>query len=108
MRVWMISPVGYRELTPPEGLVTVGQSVWLEGVGLGLALWEGSFEEAVSRLWLRWCDLDGQVTPSQPESKVKPLNDNGRKWNSNALTQNSSVRRPSGNALTKNSNGQNA
>ena len=58
MRVWMISPVGYRELTPPEGLVTVGQSVWLEGVGLGLALWEGSFEEAVSRLWLRWCDTN--------------------------------------------------
>ena len=70
VRVWMISPVGYRELTPPEGLVTVGQSVWLEGVGLGLTLWEGSFEEAVSRLWLRWCDQDGQVIPTGAEGQA--------------------------------------
>ena len=69
LRVWMISPVGYRELTPPEGLVTVGQSVWLEGVGLGLTLWEGPFEEDVSRLWLRWCDLDGLVIPTGAEGQ---------------------------------------
>jgi hypothetical protein len=35
----------------------VGQSVWLEEVGLGLTLWSGQFEEEVTRLWLRWCDL---------------------------------------------------
>ena len=70
VRVWMISPVGYRELTPPEGLVTVGQSVWLEGVGLGVALWEGAFEEAVTRLWLRWCDSDGQVIPTGAEGQA--------------------------------------
>ena len=70
VRVWMISPVGYRELTPPEGLVTVGQSVWLEGVGLGVALWEGSFEEAVTRLWLRWCDQDGHVIPTGAEGQA--------------------------------------
>ena len=70
LRVWMISPVGYRELTPPEGLVTVGQSILLEGVGIGLTLWEGSFEEDVTRLWLRWCDRDGQVTPTGAEGQI--------------------------------------
>jgi Putative restriction endonuclease len=67
LRVWTISPVGYSELTPVEGIVRVGQSVWLEGVGLGLTLWEGEFEEEVTRLWLRWCDRDGQVIPTGAE-----------------------------------------
>lgn len=48
-------------MTPAQGIVTTGQSVWLEGVGLGLTLWSGQFEEDVTRLWLRWCDRDGQV-----------------------------------------------
>ena len=67
LRVWSISPVAYRELTSAPGIVTVGQSVWLEGVGLGLTLWEGQFEEDVSRLWLRWCDQQGQVIPTGAE-----------------------------------------
>ena len=61
LRVWSISPDGYPELTPPEGIRGVGQSIWLPAVGIGLTLWEGQFEEAVTRLWLRWCDRDGQV-----------------------------------------------
>ena len=69
LRVWMLSAVDYRELTPPEGLTTVGQSVWLEGVGLGLTLWEGPFEEEISRLWLRWCDAEGQVIPTGAEGQ---------------------------------------
>jgi hypothetical protein len=24
-------------------------------------LWSGQFEEEVTRLWLRWCDRDGQI-----------------------------------------------
>lgn len=61
LRVWSISPDGYPELTPPEGIREVGQSIWLPAAGIGLTLWEGQFEEAVTRLWLRWCDRDGQV-----------------------------------------------
>ena len=67
LRVWMISPVGYIELTSAPGIVTVDQSVWLEGVGLGLTLWEGQFEEEVTRLWLRWCDQDGRIIPTGAE-----------------------------------------
>jgi hypothetical protein len=69
LRVWTISPVGYTELTAVEGIVAVGQSVWLEGVGLGLTLWEGAFEEEVTRLWLRWCDQEGRVIPTGAEAK---------------------------------------
>jgi Uma2 family endonuclease len=61
LRVWMLTVGRYVELTSSEGIVDVRQSVWLETVGLGLTLWEGPFEEDVSRLWLRWCDRQGQV-----------------------------------------------
>ena len=67
LRVWSISPDGYTELTPPPGIREVGQSVWLNAVGVGLTLWEGQFEEQVTRLWLRWCDRDGQVIPTGAE-----------------------------------------
>jgi len=61
LRVWHISPVGYHELTTAAGMTSVGQSIWLEGAGIGLTLWAGQFEEEVTRLWLRWCDREGQV-----------------------------------------------
>jgi Uma2 family endonuclease len=69
LRVWTISPLGYTELTPPEGIVAIGQSIWLAGVGLGLTLWQGQFEEAVTRLWLRWCDRNGQVISTGAEGQ---------------------------------------
>ncbi len=53
LRVWSISPDGYTELTPPQGISAISQSVWLNAAGIGLTLWEGQFEEAVTRLWLR-------------------------------------------------------
>jgi Uma2 family endonuclease len=69
LRVWTISPGRYIELTPAEGIVEVGQPVWLDTVGLGLTLWEGPFEEDVTRLWVRWCDRAGQVIPTGAEVK---------------------------------------
>ncbi|MDX2244191.1 MAG: Uma2 family endonuclease [Leptolyngbyaceae cyanobacterium bins.302] len=69
LRVWTIAAGRYTELTPPAGIQQAGQSVWLETVGLGLMLWEGKFEEAVTRLWLRWCDRDGQPIPTGAEGQ---------------------------------------
>lgn len=69
LRVWEIAAGRYVELTAPEGIATVGQSVWLETVGLGLTLWGGAFEEEVCRLWLRWCDAQGQVIPTGAEGQ---------------------------------------
>ena len=31
LRVWMIFPTGYQELTTAEGIVNTDQSVWMEG-----------------------------------------------------------------------------
>lgn len=70
LRVWAITAQGYRELTSAAGISTVGESVWLESVGLGLTLWEGSFEEEVTRLWLRWCNAQGQVFPTGAEGQA--------------------------------------
>lgn len=67
LRVWSISPEGYTELTPPPGIIAFGQLVWLNAVGIGLTLWEGQFEEEVTRLWLRWCDQEGQVISTGAE-----------------------------------------
>jgi Uma2 family endonuclease len=69
LRVWSISATGYTELTP-SGVVSVGDCVWLEAVGLGLTLWAGPFEEDIPRLWLRWCDRDGQVIPTGAEGQA--------------------------------------
>jgi Uma2 family endonuclease len=71
VRVWSIAPNGYTELTSIEGMTTIGQSIWLDAVGLGLTLWEGTFEEDVTRLWLRWCDRDGAVIPTGAERANK-------------------------------------
>jgi hypothetical protein len=67
LRVWSISPEGYTELTPSSGITTPGESVWLNSVGIGLTLWEGQFQEEISRLWLRWCDRDGRVISTGAE-----------------------------------------
>lgn len=61
LRIWVLSPSGYQELTPSEGINEAGQSIWLDGINLGLTLWEGCFEDDLPRLWLRWCDRKGQV-----------------------------------------------
>ncbi|MDW8201593.1 MAG: Uma2 family endonuclease, partial [Cyanobacteriota bacterium SKYGB_h_bin112] len=69
LRVWMIAAGRYTEITPPEGINTVGQSVWLETIGIGLTLWEGTYEETIPRLWLRWCNADGQVIATGAEGQ---------------------------------------
>jgi Putative restriction endonuclease len=69
LRVWGIASDGYTELTPPQGIDQIGQFIWLNGAGIGLTLWEGKFEEEVTRLWLRWCDQSGQVIPTGSEGQ---------------------------------------
>ncbi|HIK31317.1 MAG TPA: hypothetical protein IGS31_08225 [Oscillatoriales cyanobacterium M4454_W2019_049] len=61
LRVWELNAGQYRELTTVEGIVGIGQCVWLDTVGLGLMLWKGAFEESIDRLWWRWCELGQNV-----------------------------------------------
>ncbi|NJN57138.1 MAG: Uma2 family endonuclease [Leptolyngbyaceae cyanobacterium SL_5_9] len=67
LRVWTLTAGRYSELTPAEGIDAIGQTLWLETIELGLTLWQGAFEESLSRLWLRWCDEQGQVIPTGAE-----------------------------------------
>jgi hypothetical protein len=41
-------------------------SAWFPDVGIGLALWEGTYE-GVPGIWLRWCHQDGTVIPTSAE-----------------------------------------
>ncbi|KAM3099483.1 Uma2 family endonuclease [Phormidesmis sp. 146-12] len=59
LKVWELTGKNYRECAAP---------VWLESVGLGLTVWEGTFEEQTG-LWLRWCDRQGQVIPTGAEGR---------------------------------------
>lgn len=58
LKVWELTGKQYVELPEP---------FWLEAVGLGLTLWEGTFEGQAG-IWLRWCDRQGQVIPTGAES----------------------------------------
>ena len=49
-----------------EGRYQQAQDAWFGDVGLGLTLWEGSFEGQRDR-WLRWCDRAGAVVPTGAE-----------------------------------------
>lgn len=61
-KVWTYSPdrSGYSE-TLAQSINELGQYIWLDTIGVGLTLWRGEFEEHVTRVWLRWCDVDGNV-----------------------------------------------
>jgi len=54
LRVYILHGRSYVEVADPS---------WLEEVGVGMTLWEGSYE-GLSATWLRWCDRDGNVLPS--------------------------------------------
>jgi hypothetical protein len=41
----------------------------LDGIGLGLTIWEGEFE-GITCHWLRWCDQDGKLIPTGKEGRL--------------------------------------
>lgn len=63
LKVFGLTQGRYRELIAP---------FWLEAVGLGLTLWEGEFEDQ-SGLWLRWCNLAGEVIPTGAEQAAQEV-----------------------------------
>jgi Uma2 family endonuclease len=57
LRVYALHAGKYTEVLDPS---------WLEGVGLGLVLWEGTFE-GLTATWLRWCDAQRNLLPTALE-----------------------------------------
>ena len=57
LRIFTRLATGYTEVT----------DTWLAGVGLGLTLWEGEYEEATA-IWLRWCTQQGTVLATGAEA----------------------------------------
>jgi Uma2 family endonuclease len=53
------------ELTVAGGYVPREQR-WFERIGLGLTLWQGTYENREDE-WLRWCDHEGQLIPTGKE-----------------------------------------
>lgn len=53
-----------------EPLAVEGKGVWLPEAGLGIGLWEGSYQ-GINRLWLRWYDQaqNWVLTPAEQEAQ---------------------------------------
>jgi Uma2 family endonuclease len=49
-----------------EGHYAPLEACWFAGVGLGLTLWYGVYEQ-IEAEWLRWCDHAGEVIPTGAE-----------------------------------------
>ncbi|MFN6483855.1 MULTISPECIES: Uma2 family endonuclease [unclassified Nostoc] len=47
--------------------------VWMPGLGLGLGLWQGSYQ-GIERLWLRWYDAFGNWLPTPLERESQRAN----------------------------------
>jgi Uma2 family endonuclease len=56
LRVFVLRDLSYTPCSPE----------WLPVLGLGLTLWQGTFENC-DAVWLRWCDRQGRVIPTGAE-----------------------------------------
>jgi Uma2 family endonuclease len=61
-----LGPEVLRLYSLEEGTYQRIAGPWLEGVGLGLKLWQGPFE-GLNLTWLRWCDEKEIVIPTGAE-----------------------------------------
>ena len=57
LRAYALSPDKYRPIDPSR----------LGDTGLGLTLWDGEHEGALSSEWLRWIDSNGKLVPTGKE-----------------------------------------
>lgn len=60
LRIFKLTGINYQETS----------DTWLEGVNLGLTLWEGEFEN-FNGVWLRWCDENNNLLLTGDESAQK-------------------------------------
>ncbi|MGK7875104.1 MAG: Uma2 family endonuclease [Xenococcaceae cyanobacterium] len=61
LRVFQLTGSRYGELELSES------RLWIEDIGLGIGLWQGNYQRAVERQWLRWYDADGNWIPTAEE-----------------------------------------
>lgn len=62
-----ISPMPLRIFTRNSLHFAEVTDTWLSQVGLGVTLWEGEYE-AMSGVWLRWCDQQGVILATGQEA----------------------------------------
>jgi Uma2 family endonuclease len=60
LRVYRLEAMEYHKISEPY---------WFSGVGLGLRLWEGVYEDFEAR-WLRWFDANGALVATGREGKA--------------------------------------
>jgi Uma2 family endonuclease len=65
-RLWFFKLVGgqYQE----QSLELENPRIWIPELEVALGLWQGEFE-GISRIWLRWCDAEGNWIPTDTEQE---------------------------------------
>jgi len=56
----------YQEQT----VATSNPRLWIAELGVGLAVWRGLFE-GMPKSWLRWCDANGALLPTDTEAALQ-------------------------------------
>ena len=66
LRYFRLSDRVYQE----QVVVETNPRLWIPELGIGLAVWQGSFE-GMPQAWLRWCDANGMVFPTDTEAALQ-------------------------------------
>lgn len=66
LKLWFFRLVNGKYERQP--INTENPRLWLEDLEIGLGLWEGDYCD-VPRMWLRWCDAEGNWLPTPEEAE---------------------------------------
>ncbi len=69
LRYFRLSGAAYQE----QRVAETNPWIWIPELEIGLAIWQGVFE-GLPQAWLRWCDADGMLLPTDTEAALQQRN----------------------------------
>ena len=66
LRYFRLSGGAYQE----QRVAETNPRIWIPELAIGLAIWQGVFE-GLPQDWLRWCDADGMLLPTDTEAALQ-------------------------------------
>ena len=66
LRYFRLSGAAYQE----QRVAETNPRIWIPELAIGLAIWQGTFE-GLPQDWLRWCDADGMLLPTDTEAALQ-------------------------------------
>jgi Uma2 family endonuclease len=66
LRYFRLTDDRYQE----QAIAAANPRLWIPELEIGLAMWDGTFE-GMPQSWLRWCDVDGAIVPTDTEAALQ-------------------------------------